>query len=63
MQQSCAAAWRARLPADTEGARRVVNRGIHAEQDECTASAGFWGPAEGDETERGGRRMVCKRYA
>jgi DNA-directed RNA polymerase specialized sigma24 family protein len=26
VQQTCAAAWRARLPADTAGARRVVNR-------------------------------------
>jgi DNA-directed RNA polymerase specialized sigma24 family protein len=26
VQQTCAAAWRARLPADPEGARRVVNR-------------------------------------
>ena len=26
VQQTCAAAWRARLPADIAGARRVVNR-------------------------------------
>jgi hypothetical protein len=34
-----------------------------ADGDECTATAGFLGPAEDVEAEGSTRRRVCKRYA
>ncbi|HEX3345223.1 MAG TPA: hypothetical protein VHS09_11655 [Polyangiaceae bacterium] len=33
------------------------------ERDECTASAGFLGPAESADSQGSPRRTVCKRYA
>jgi hypothetical protein len=56
----------------TEAANLVAQHGAGAagappetdgERDDCTATAGFWGPDDDDEAQRGARRMVCKRYA
>jgi hypothetical protein len=48
-----------------DGARAAAPPGADGERDECTATAGFWGPADGVEAEAGrdGRSRVCKRYA
>ena len=58
--------------ARVDAANLIANNGGRAaapatesdgERDECAASAGFWGPDDNADGERGERRMVCKRYA
>jgi hypothetical protein len=51
------------LVAGDQATKRALTTG--ADSDECTGTAGFWGPAQGDAfpgDASDARRLECKRY-